>query len=314
MKRFKNVLFLADRHPVPSQTLGRAIRLARGNKARLTVLAVAESVDELDHNPELDGLSVKNALQIELLRGIDDALDKLDADDRRRVDIRTRAELGIPFLIAIREVASHGIDLLIKAAERPPGPVQRLLGSTDMHLLRKAPCPVWIEPESDMPHHRRIVAAIDPLSDAADGLDQTILELATSLAISEGADLHVVHAWHLPGEEMLSRGRALISETELQQLRTSTEKRHREAVAQTLRAFRTLPLPIHEYFVNGMPDESIQQIADSRNADLIVMGTLGRTGIPGFFIGNTAERVLSNATCGVLAVKPVGFQSPVLAA
>ena len=66
--------------------------------------------------------------------------------------------------------------------------------------------------------------------------------------------------------------------------------------------------------MNGMPDESIQQIADSRNADLIVMGTLGRTGIPGFFIGNTAERVLSNATCGVLAVKPVGFQSPVLAA
>jgi nucleotide-binding universal stress UspA family protein len=45
--------------------------------------------------------------------------------------------------------------------------------------------------------------------------------------------------------------------------------------------------------------------------DLIVMGTVGRTGIPGFFIGNTAEEVLQTTTASILAVKPEGFISPV---
>jgi universal stress protein E len=45
--------------------------------------------------------------------------------------------------------------------------------------------------------------------------------------------------------------------------------------------------------------------------DLIVMGTVGRSGIPGFFIGNTAEEVLQCARASILSVKPPGFQSPV---
>jgi nucleotide-binding universal stress UspA family protein len=41
------------------------------------------------------------------------------------------------------------------------------------------------------------------------------------------------------------------------------------------------------------------------------MGTLGRSGIPGLFIGNTAEEVLQNTRSSILAVKPPGFVSPV---
>jgi nucleotide-binding universal stress UspA family protein len=41
------------------------------------------------------------------------------------------------------------------------------------------------------------------------------------------------------------------------------------------------------------------------------MGTVGRSGIPGLFIGNTAEEVLQNARASILAVKPPSFVSPV---
>ena len=47
--------------------------------------------------------------------------------------------------------------------------------------------------------------------------------------------------------------------------------------------------------------------------DLLVLGTVARTGIAGYVIGNTAEAVLSQVTCSVLAVKPEGFVSPVAA-
>ena len=41
------------------------------------------------------------------------------------------------------------------------------------------------------------------------------------------------------------------------------------------------------------------------------MGTLARTGVAGLFIGNTAETILEQLTCSVLAIKPPGFVSPV---
>ncbi len=50
---------------------------------------------------------------------------------------------------------------------------------------------------------------------------------------------------------------------------------------------------------------------NSEKADLLVMGTVCRTGVPGFFIGNTAEDVLQQVDCSVLAVKPKGFVTPV---
>ncbi|MBT8362313.1 MAG: universal stress protein, partial [Deltaproteobacteria bacterium] len=45
--------------------------------------------------------------------------------------------------------------------------------------------------------------------------------------------------------------------------------------------------------------------------DVVVMGSIGRSGIPGFLIGNRAEKILSNINCTVLTVKPDGFISPI---
>jgi universal stress protein E len=44
---------------------------------------------------------------------------------------------------------------------------------------------------------------------------------------------------------------------------------------------------------------------------LLVMGTIARTGITGVFVGNTAERLLPQIPCSVLAIKPAGFKSPI---
>jgi nucleotide-binding universal stress UspA family protein len=55
----------------------------------------------------------------------------------------------------------------------------------------------------------------------------------------------------------------------------------------------------------------IAQLAKQLPADLVVTGTVGRTGIPGFFIGNTAESLMQVLNLPVLAVKPAKFVSPV---
>ena len=60
------------------------------------------------------------------------------------------------------------------------------------------------------------------------------------------------------------------------------------------------------------PDFAILECVEDHNIDLVVMGTIGRAGIAGFLTGNTAERLLPQITCSLLAVKPADFKSPVL--
>ena len=61
----------------------------------------------------------------------------------------------------------------------------------------------------------------------------------------------------------------------------------------------------------GEPEAVIPEFVVAEGIDVLVMGTVARSGIPGLLIGNTAERVLRRLPCSVLTVKPDGFVSPV---
>ena len=65
------------------------------------------------------------------------------------------------------------------------------------------------------------------------------------------------------------------------------------------------------HLLEGDAEILIPGLAKSKRIELIVMGTVCRTGIEGFFIGNTAEKVLQQVDCSVLTVKPDGFVTPV---
>lgn len=63
--------------------------------------------------------------------------------------------------------------------------------------------------------------------------------------------------------------------------------------------------------VHGDAREIIPSVTESLDIELLVLGTVGRAGIPGLLIGNTAEAVLNQVGTSVLAIKPAGFESPV---
>jgi len=65
------------------------------------------------------------------------------------------------------------------------------------------------------------------------------------------------------------------------------------------------------HLVKGWARKEIPVLAKQIEADLVVMGTVSRIGIPGFIVGNTAETILNQIDCSVLAVKPPGFETPV---
>jgi nucleotide-binding universal stress UspA family protein len=63
--------------------------------------------------------------------------------------------------------------------------------------------------------------------------------------------------------------------------------------------------------IKGQAKYVIPEFTKNLGAELIIMGTVGRSGIPGYIIGNTAETILNSISCSVLAVKPKDFICPI---
>jgi nucleotide-binding universal stress UspA family protein len=301
----------------------RAVTLAQNNQASLTTVAIAPQVAARIQMPR-SGPSAAE-LQGKIANDRAQRLEALVAPYRERVEIQTKVLVGVPFLEIIREVLRNGRDLVIRTPETPDW-LDRLFGSDDMHLLRKCPCPVWLIKPEKRTSYRRILAAVDigeldlpPEVESQRAVNRQILEMGSSLALSDFAELHIVHAWEAIGESLLRHG-VLASEPE-EQVRTYVEQmrqRHEAGLERLVGevigdlgkgAFDYLKPQTH--LVKGWARKEIPALANRIGADLVVMGTVARTGIPGFLIGNTAETILNQIDCSVLAIKPPGFVTPV---
>ncbi len=310
MKRFKNILFLADGIRAPGPAFRRAVKLAEANGARLTVIDVLPD----SHSPATVG--GRFLVEIDRLRREDreTELDGLIAPFREGgAVINRRVVTGIAFVEVIRTVIGEGYDLVIKSARPPDSFAQRTLGSTDLHLLRKCPCPVWIERVDTEGSYRTVLAVVDTREAADAESARLVLELARSLAEREGANLAVVETWTFEGEELLRSDRSGLSSDEVEALLDETEACRRRALDAILRDHGMTTDDHRVHLIKGDSAPTVRALSSALGADLIVMGTLDRWGIPGVLIGIAAEDLLQLTQASVLAIKPYGFVSPVAA-
>lgn len=310
MQRFKNILFVADNGPGQEQAFSRAMRLARENYSELTVMDVVDDLATLLPYPlSMEGVEFDQQNLIEERRSSLARLISEEAEKIPGVPTHIYVREGRLFIEVIKAVLDNNHDLVMKAANADMGPLGRVLGSTDLKLLRKCPCPIWVVKQSDHKHFARILAAVDPdpNNSFAESLNTLILDLATSLAEMENSELDVVHAWEIHGEVALRSGR--LPKGTLDQMLDEMRKAHQKEMDELLAPYNSTRKNVH--LVKGDAGDAITELAMKNNVDLIVMGTVGRSGIPGLIIGNTAERVISAIDCSVLAVKPEGFVSPV---
>jgi universal stress protein E len=205
--------------------------------------------------------------------------------------------------------------LVVKTARGHKLHKSLIFGTTALHLLRKCPCPVWIV--NPKPSKRSgVLAAVDPdtTDEQSQALNQKIMELATSLSVLEETDLHVVHAWSVPHEDMIRHSPWLrVTRSDADNYVKDIEGRHRERFAALYEQFRNRATNMETHFVKGEPGQVIPSIVNEKNIEVVIMGTVARTGVPGLLIGNTAEGVINQVDCSVLAVKPEGFVSPIAA-
>lgn len=316
MKMLKNILFVVSNDNPAEIAFERALALAAENQACLTVVEIIGEIPERSWTPR--------NLRSSIIADRQQNLEKLVSRIGDNIIVRTKVLVGISFREITREVLREGHDLVIKMASNDDR-IDRFFGSDDMHLLRKCPCPVLLLKPGSKKAFRRIIAAVDvdthcsPTEQKSQHqLNLQILEIASSLALAEAAELQVTHVWRAIGESMM-QGRfvnateqdrinyveatRLESELELKDLMDSLVSRLGQEAIEYLKPQKQL--------IKGYASEEIPAFANEIRADLIVMGTIGRTGISGLFIGNTAETILNRIDCSVLAIKPPGFETPI---
>lgn len=320
MHRFRNILVAIDVDRPAQGVLARAARLAKQSGASVTLAAVVEDLPwysrlVLPSADELQGLLVRK--RSEILEQLSHSLRK----DGLTVSVGVLR--GRSHIEMVRQVLRGGHDLLMKEAE----PNENVLfGSTDMHLLRACPCPIWlVKPGHGDRPFSQVLAPVDPapppdvtdvlhtredLAPKDPALDARILELAGSLAEGDGAELNVVHAWSAAGESFV-RGDPMLDQGQVDRYVEDSRAEARKALEDLLARAGRPRGHCSVHLLKGDAANVIAEFAKDRGVDLIVMGTVARTGIGGLLIGNTAETVLQRVNCSVLAVKPKGFVSPV---
>lgn len=302
MPTFRNILLDVDATAAGHPAFRQACDLAARSGARLKV------VDGMEDVPDAARGHISSKMEQELIEHRLELLAAL-ASSRPDVEIETAVLRGKPAIRLIQEVLRDDHDLVIRSHGRDLVP-SRTFGPVDIELLRKCPCPVWLVGPQDRSEPGHILAAVDAESDAPDAqeFNRTILELALDIAEAEGATVTALHVWILFGQRML---KSRVPEQEYAQSLERSRIAADDALNRVVNALGARAANVRRECLNGNPTTVIPEFATTEHVDLVVMGTVGRTGIAGFLMGNTAEAILRELKGSVIAVKPPGFQTPV---
>ena len=304
---FQKILVAFSSEAKDRTTLELALRLAGQSGGSLTIAHVIPPLPEdlpVDIGGEGDLREMLAHAAGERLQAMAESLPETG------VPVETLVLTGHPAMEIVREVLRNGHDLLIKASGTKRRISEHLLGSVDMRLLRKCPCPVWIVKPGGHKELKTVLATIDPTSpdEVEQELNHSMIKLGHQLAEVNGAELHVLHAWSAWGENRL-RGR--MRSVDFGEYVLALRSRAAKAFSGFLQPHSSLVPPQHRHLLEGNPEDVVPDFVRERDVDLVVMGTVARMGIPGFLIGNTAEMILGRVGCSILAVKPEGFVTPV---
>jgi universal stress protein E len=297
-----------------TEALKQALSLARNNKAELKALIVCPEFPKemLDYKGKYEASLVQ---QLETsIQATREAIKVSESELPLKIEVDSG---GTPAIRIVRHVIKNAHDLVIKQAEPQEG--GKGFMAMDMELLRKCPCPVWMT--RPISHHRndmKVAVAIDPESIAPEGRDLSIklLQLANSLATTCCGALDIVSCWHFEYEEYLrssTSGWIRVPKNELDQMVTKRQNEHRAALDALIKDSAITGGEHRIDHIKGLPEQSIPDFIKQNDIDILVMGTVARTGIHSFILGNTAENILQKIGCSLLALKPNGFVSPVKA-
>lgn len=305
---FQKILVATDFSPHAEAALKQAVWLARQTGATIALIHVLpdlrKAVLTASSSAQRDlffgeGEKFQQEIREESLARMRFVLAKLHVED---LGIHCEVLLGDPSLAIIHEVQRGGYDAVFVGTRNQSAWERFVMGSTAKRLIRNCPSPVWTVNASSHEVPRKVLVATD-FSDAS----RRAALLGRRIARQADAEFHVVHI--IDSEEIpvgiiekLSAGSTLRDEM-------NSIGQHK--MADFIAGLDANPEPAHSHVFWGIASQDIPKLAEQLKIDLVVLGSVGRSGIKGVLLGNTAEKILNSCDCSILAVKPEGFVSPI---
>ncbi|QQO01206.1 universal stress protein [Pseudomonas sp. SW-3] len=192
-------------------------------------------------------------------------------------------------------------DLVIKDTHHVPALDRAFHRPLDWLLLRDCPSHLHLVTEARNPKPLNILAVIDlsHLEELTQGLNDRILDLASTLAASCGSTLQLlnVSSWSVVGDATMSVPTLSLNDS-LRDAVNDAQEEAFEALAERYGIDRQ-----HRHLLTGIPHKVIGLFAKRHAFDMVVLGTAYSHGVDRF-IGSTAESVLNRAPCSLIFVKP----------
>jgi nucleotide-binding universal stress UspA family protein len=279
----RKILVATDLSPRAEKAVARAMQLAEEhNSALIVVHVLSVAAGDKTRTREMAA--------------------KIEEDLRRKVHVRShrngrsvkiRVLSGTPFVEIIRRARAEEADLVLAGAHGANFMKDLLVGTTVEKIVRKGDRPVLIVKQAARSLYRRVLVAVDFSEES-----RRALELALRLA--PRAESYVLHAYQ--GFEG-RLWRADFTSSEVKKYRYELAKQKREEVKVFLRGIDCAGKPVGHLLRYGRASQVITGVARQRHADLVCVGTVGRTGLPHILLGSVAEHVLRESQCDVLIVR-----------
>ena len=303
MEPFRSILVDIDTTDSAQPALERAARLARSSGARLTIVDVmgvpTYARRYLPANLEEEMAGRRREDLARLAEGIMD------------VPVESRLLAGRGGTALVDEVLSSGHDLVVREAARDlVAPRREPSGAVNLELLRRCPCSVLLVGHGGAAGNPQIAAAVNTSTvdaDADPAMNARIAEMALLMADLEGGSVTLLHAWEVIAAPTMRR---VASEDSYAQYLAAARQHAADDFARFTQSLGGRLSGVRTELRRGEPEDVIPEFVVAEGIDLVVMGSVARRGIAGFFIGNTAERVLPKLPCSVLVVKPGESEPP----
>jgi nucleotide-binding universal stress UspA family protein len=210
---------------------------------------------------------------------------------RKRAEQLVRVIPGRPAEVILERARKQKSDLIVLGALRREPSVD--FGGTARAILSGAPCPVWVQP-GPVKELGRILVPVDLSQESF-----VALSTACEMARTFGSKVIALHVFDTPRVSAVPwTGYGGVIDIGL--IRRTTAEGFDEAMAK----FDWKGVEHEERFVEGSPSEEIRDYA--KRADMIVMGTHGRTGFSALLLGSVAYDVLKHTKRPVMVVRKKG--------
>ena len=120
----------------------------------------------------------------------------------------------------------------------------------------------------------------------------------------------MVHAWQPYAEKLLEHPRLGLGAADIETYTRAQEQDHQQWLDKLVARLDDSETSVASHLVHGTAARVIPELARRTGAELIVMGTIGTSAVPGVLVGTSAEAILSTTAVPILALKPQGFTSP----